>query len=401
MSTAAYSLTSCRSQCINKPFCDGVSWTYPYCLMSGPWSTSLNPYNGRYYWALVRRCSSAYHALPILVQRRYTTASYFNQYWSTFSKGFGGTTYSYYWIGNNLLSQLTYGYRYKLRFNLRNRYSRWYYADYSYVYVSSESSSYRLSLGSYSGNAGNAMSYHNGQRFSTRDRDYDVYSYGNCASIFSGGWWHRSCYRVGINAGKTPSSYYFKWDYLPGGSSLSASEAWLVPRYCKSILVHQRYGYTTYFNRNWAAFKYGFGSTSGNYWIGNAALNKLTYSRNYYKLYIELQSLSTSRWYYAKYSYVRVTSEASGYRLYLGSYSGTAGYDALRYVNGYRFTTYDRDYDGWSSGNCASRFVGGFWHRSCYYTSLTSSKTPNQYYYKWHGLPGGYSLKASRIWLTC
>jgi ficolin len=47
-------------------------------------------------------------------------------------------------------------------------------------------------------NSGDSMSYHNGQRFSTFDRDNDASS-KSCAQKFKGAWWYNSCHSSNLN----------------------------------------------------------------------------------------------------------------------------------------------------------------------------------------------------------
>jgi ficolin len=42
------------------------------------------------------------------------------------------------------------------------------------------------------------MGQHNGQVFSTKDRDNDTWN-KNCAEAYKGGWWYTSCYGGNIN----------------------------------------------------------------------------------------------------------------------------------------------------------------------------------------------------------
>jgi len=167
------------------------------------------------------------------------------------------------------------------------------------------------------------------------------------------------------------------------------------------LLIQQRY-HTSGFNRSWDEYKRGFGDTRGNFWIGNDMLSWLT-ANNYYKLKFDLQSCKNGNWYYAEYSTFVVLPEARNYKLQVAGYSGNAGYDkfgvdALTYHSGQMFSTYDRDNDQWSSGNCAEYYGGGFWHNSCYYCGVNQSPAVE---FRWHGLPGGKQLQASRMWLQC
>lgn len=50
------------------------------------------------------------------------------------------------------------------------------YAEYSSFRLESESEFYRLRLGTYQGNAGDSMMWHNGKQFTTLDRDKDMYT---------------------------------------------------------------------------------------------------------------------------------------------------------------------------------------------------------------------------------
>ena len=67
---------------------------------------------------------------------------------------------------------------------------------------------------------------HNGQQFSTIDRDNDLWSYGNCAAWRGGGFWWWNCGWCVVNgAGSTNGQFY--WAGLPGGPDLQLSRMWL------------------------------------------------------------------------------------------------------------------------------------------------------------------------------
>ena len=161
----------------------------------------------------------------MLIQQNVNGSDFFNRSWAEFKVGFGDPS-SNYWLGNELLSQLTLTGRYKLKFDLQSRSNtnNWYWAEYSTFRVLTEADNYRLQVAGYSGNAGDALSYQNGMMFSTYDRDNDRASY-NCAVSRGGGFWHKYCAYCGVNTAR--SRGYFWWWGLPGGHHLQSTRMWL------------------------------------------------------------------------------------------------------------------------------------------------------------------------------
>jgi len=66
------------------------------------------------------------------------------------------------------------------------------------------------------GTAGDSLGYHRGMAFSTKDRDNDNKSGGNCAADYKGAWWYNGCHHSNLNAlylnGKT-STQGMTWFY--------------------------------------------------------------------------------------------------------------------------------------------------------------------------------------------
>jgi len=164
----------------------------------------------------------------LLIQQKVDTSNFFNRSWAEFKVGFGDPSGNY-WLGNDLLSQLTRNNSYKLKFDLQSRSdtSNWYYAEYSTFRVLTEADNYTLQVAGYSGNAGrDAFGYHNGMMFSTYDRDNDLSSL-HCAATSGGGFWHKHCYRCGVNADRNNGGWDFNWHGLHGGKALQSSRMWL------------------------------------------------------------------------------------------------------------------------------------------------------------------------------
>ncbi|XP_041372882.1 fibrinogen C domain-containing protein 1-like [Gigantopelta aegis] len=57
---------------------------------------------------------------------------------------------------------------------------------------------FRLSLGDYSGDAGDSLSQQNGYRFTAKDVDVDT-SKSNCARKYHGAWWYENCHDSNLN----------------------------------------------------------------------------------------------------------------------------------------------------------------------------------------------------------
>ncbi|KAJ8307937.1 hypothetical protein KUTeg_014514 [Tegillarca granosa] len=102
------------------------------------------------------------------------------------------------------------------------------YASYSSFSVGSESSGYVLSVGGYTGTAGDCLKYHNGRKFTTKDKDNDSRKSGNCSVMKKGAWWYGDCYYSNLNGiymnnvtdGKSINWYYFHNSHM----SLKKSE---------------------------------------------------------------------------------------------------------------------------------------------------------------------------------
>ena len=62
---------------------------------------------------------------------------------------------------------------------------------------------YKLNVGSFSGNGGDSLRYHNGKSFTTIDQDHDRNRNHNCASESNhgggAGWWYNACVHCNLN----------------------------------------------------------------------------------------------------------------------------------------------------------------------------------------------------------
>ncbi|XP_009079004.1 PREDICTED: tenascin-N [Acanthisitta chloris] len=153
----------------------------------------------------------------IVFQRRSTGEVDFYQRWKNYVEGFGDPTGEF-WLGLDKLHNLTSSspVRYELRVDLRTA-SESVYAVYDFFQVASSRERYRLSVGNYRGNAGDAMTYHNGWKFTTWDRDNDV-ALSNCALTHHGAWWYKNCHLANLNGkyGESKHSEGVNWEPWKG-----------------------------------------------------------------------------------------------------------------------------------------------------------------------------------------
>uniref|UniRef100_A0A2K6E481 Tenascin-N n=1 Tax=Macaca nemestrina TaxID=9545 RepID=A0A2K6E481_MACNE len=153
----------------------------------------------------------------IVFQRRNTGQLDFFKRWRTYVEGFGDPTKEF-WLGLDKLHNLTTGTptRYEVRVDLQTA-NESAYAIYDFFQVASSKERYKLTVGKYRGTAGDALSYHNGWKFTTFDRDNDI-ALSNCALTHHGGWWYKNCHLANPNGryGETKHSEGVNWEPWKG-----------------------------------------------------------------------------------------------------------------------------------------------------------------------------------------
>ncbi|VDI61655.1 Hypothetical predicted protein [Mytilus galloprovincialis] len=153
------------------------------------------------------------------------------------------------------------------------------------------------------------------------------------------------------------------------------------------IVIQNRYDGSVNFYETWNQYKNGFGSLSGEFWLGNDNLNTLTYS-NKYMLRVDLTDNSGNQR-YAEYYIFRVSDEADSYRLIIGEYYGNAG-DGMSYNNNQIFHTKDQDSTvGYNGRVCSLDRYGGFWFDRCTWANPNGHWLPgieawdSNHWYQW------------------
>ncbi|XP_031767403.2 fibrinogen C domain-containing protein 1-like isoform X1 [Galleria mellonella] len=132
-------------------------------------------------------------------QNRFDGSQDFFKGWTDYKHGFGNLAGEF-WLGLEKINYLTNQKLYELRIEMETQHGQDAYAGYSVFTVGPEHEAYRIStLGSYYGTAGDSLSYHAGQKFSTLDIDNDEWKDGSCAMEHGGAWWYKECDKSNLN----------------------------------------------------------------------------------------------------------------------------------------------------------------------------------------------------------
>ncbi|XP_061176270.1 ficolin-2-like [Saccostrea echinata] len=144
------------------------------------------------------------------IQKRIDGSTDFYRTWKEYRNGFGDPKNNY-WIGNDAIHALTKDQDQELRIDLQRFNGNTAYAEYSTFYIGNEADKYPLTVSGYTGTASDSFTYHNGNKFSTKDQDNDRDS-RHCAVQFHGGWWYYDCHRSNLN-GQYALYALFDWKY--------------------------------------------------------------------------------------------------------------------------------------------------------------------------------------------
>ncbi|XP_049548152.1 angiopoietin-related protein 1-like [Anopheles darlingi] len=133
----------------------------------------------------------------IVVQHRFDGSVDFNQNWAKYRDGFGNFDKEF-WLGLEKMHLITTARPHEIIFEIKDFWDNYGYARYDAFKIANESEQYRLSIGMYSGTAGDSMAHHRDMKFSTKDRDNDMYD-DKCAENCKGAWWYNDCCNSNLN----------------------------------------------------------------------------------------------------------------------------------------------------------------------------------------------------------
>ncbi|KAJ0066218.1 hypothetical protein NL108_004119 [Boleophthalmus pectinirostris] len=154
-----------------------------------------------------------------VIQRRMDGTLNFFRKWDQYKTGFGSAGGEY-WLGLEAMHLMTKGKAYELRVDMEDFDGTAVYACYSSFAVGPESDGYRLSVGTFvKGAAGDSLTIHNNQKFTTFDKDQDTHG-SNCAVLCYGGFWFEACFAANPNGvytwGPSPRYAGVHWSTFKG-----------------------------------------------------------------------------------------------------------------------------------------------------------------------------------------
>ena len=128
-------------------------------------------------------------------------------------------------------------------------------------------------------------------------------------------------------------------------------------------VIQRRIDNSTDFYLEWASYKWGFGSLTGNFWLGNDNIHRLTTSGDTV-LRVDLVDWDGQTAYSVFGKFV-VDDERNKYKLTVTDYDQSSTADnSLRSSNNRFFTTKDRDNVLFEDENPAVFFKGAWWYES-------------------------------------
>ncbi|KAK2820183.1 hypothetical protein Q5P01_023142 [Channa striata] len=131
-------------------------------------------------------------------QRRMDGSVNFYRPWDQYKTGFGNAAGEY-WLGLENLFYMTLRKPYELLVDMEDFSGNKSFARYSSFSIDSEFDGYRLNVSGFTdGGAGNSLTYHSGQKFSTLDKDQDSAG-SSCARSYLGGFWYKECHYANPN----------------------------------------------------------------------------------------------------------------------------------------------------------------------------------------------------------
>ncbi|XP_020783807.2 microfibril-associated glycoprotein 4-like [Boleophthalmus pectinirostris] len=128
-----------------------------------------------------------------VIQRRMDGTVNFYRGWEPYVMGFGKADGEY-WLGLEFIHKITARGKHELLVEMEDFDGKKASALYTSFSVEGDCNGYKLNVSGFvDGGAGDSLSYHNNQKFTTFDNDQDNFE-KNCAKLYLGAFWYDSCH---------------------------------------------------------------------------------------------------------------------------------------------------------------------------------------------------------------
>lgn len=151
------------------------------------------------------------------------------------------------------------------------------------------------------------------------------------------------------------------------------------------------------FNRKWLDYAFGFGDLSGEFWLGNEFIHRLT-DTGPHELLIEMEDFDNEHR-VAEYGLFSVGSNDEGYKLSVDFFTGNISDSLIPNHDGHQFSTTDHG----PSTHCSDMYKGGWWYYNCHNVNINGLYLKGKHksyadginWTGWHGYH--YSMKSTAM----
>ena len=135
-----------------------------------------------------------------MIQRRKNGLVNFYRDWNTYVVGFQcpDDFSGEFFLGLDKINELTI-LGSELRVDMTDWSNSTAYAKYSSFAAGDSQLLYTLTVSGYYGTAGDSLHWNNAMKFTTFDKENDLYASGNCAVVLKGAWWYNQCAYANLN----------------------------------------------------------------------------------------------------------------------------------------------------------------------------------------------------------
>ncbi|XP_046574885.1 fibrinogen C domain-containing protein 1-A-like isoform X2 [Haliotis rubra] len=133
------------------------------------------------------------------------------------------------------------------------------------------------------------------------------------------------------------------------------------------LVIQRRVDGLVDFYRTWFEYMDGFGNLTGEFWLGNERIHRLT-KQTTYELRVDL-TFTDGETGFAHYNNFRLGNMSTFYTLDVSGFTGNSG-DSMEYQNFRRFTANNLDFDLNETDNCAVMYHGAWWYNDCHHSNL-------------------------------